>query len=313
MPKRRLAPWRWPGMRAPCAAWSVSAADAPPRRAVGVLRDRPGVSAVAWRPASDALPAGIPLPGSSAGWVAVRGISVRNPCEGTLATPAAGLWWQPPARQAMLPADSRGRGERLPVRLSGWYAAYVPWEGTTPWGRPGRMRLILLGHSPLLHSRSPLAVRRRSSCDRAWGPEKNQNGATTAADAREVAQRRKPGRRRTRCILGWKDTQAGVPDVLPEVGAKKPRQRDRKKDAYKQMRARPSSSPKTRPSSSPLPPAEIRRALAIEDGPNKRFRHRIGSSGQLEEALPRPTFDFGDDWWHQINVLAIDDAVPKGK
>jgi len=24
-------------------------------------------------------------------------------------------------------------------------------------------------------------------------------------------------------------------------------------------------------------------------------------------------FDFGDDWWHQINVLAIDDQVPKGK
>jgi hypothetical protein len=24
-------------------------------------------------------------------------------------------------------------------------------------------------------------------------------------------------------------------------------------------------------------------------------------------------FDFGDDWWHQINVLAVDDKVPKGK
>jgi hypothetical protein len=24
-------------------------------------------------------------------------------------------------------------------------------------------------------------------------------------------------------------------------------------------------------------------------------------------------FDFGDDWWHQINVVAIDDKVPKGK
>jgi hypothetical protein len=24
-------------------------------------------------------------------------------------------------------------------------------------------------------------------------------------------------------------------------------------------------------------------------------------------------FDFGDDWWHQINVLAIDDKLPKGK
>lgn len=24
-------------------------------------------------------------------------------------------------------------------------------------------------------------------------------------------------------------------------------------------------------------------------------------------------FDFGDDWWHQIDVMAIDDAVPAGK
>jgi hypothetical protein len=24
-------------------------------------------------------------------------------------------------------------------------------------------------------------------------------------------------------------------------------------------------------------------------------------------------FDFGDDWWHQINVEAIDDKVPTGK
>lgn len=24
-------------------------------------------------------------------------------------------------------------------------------------------------------------------------------------------------------------------------------------------------------------------------------------------------FDFGDDWWHQINVEAIDEKVPKGK
>ena len=23
-------------------------------------------------------------------------------------------------------------------------------------------------------------------------------------------------------------------------------------------------------------------------------------------------FDFGDNWWHQIDVLAIDDTVPKG-
>jgi len=24
-------------------------------------------------------------------------------------------------------------------------------------------------------------------------------------------------------------------------------------------------------------------------------------------------FDFGDDWWHQINVVATEDAAPRGK
>ena len=24
-------------------------------------------------------------------------------------------------------------------------------------------------------------------------------------------------------------------------------------------------------------------------------------------------FDFGDDWWHQINVLGIDTKIPPGK
>ena len=24
-------------------------------------------------------------------------------------------------------------------------------------------------------------------------------------------------------------------------------------------------------------------------------------------------FDFGDDWWHQINVVAIEDAAPRGR
>ena len=32
-----------------------------------------------------------------------------------------------------------------------------------------------------------------------------------------------------------------------------------------------------------------------------------------QSARRRYWFDFGDDWWHQINVLAIDDKVPKGK
>jgi hypothetical protein len=24
-------------------------------------------------------------------------------------------------------------------------------------------------------------------------------------------------------------------------------------------------------------------------------------------------FDFGDDWWHQVDVRAIDESVPRGK
>ena len=39
----------------------------------------------------------------------------------------------------------------------------------------------------------------------------------------------------------------------------------------------------------------------------------IGSLGlKLDENFAY-WFDFGDDWWHQINVLAIHDEVPKGK
>jgi hypothetical protein len=242
-PKRRFAPLRWP--RIP----SVSAADVPPRRAVGVPRDRPDVSAAAWRPASDGPPFGIPVPGSNAGCIAVPGTFVRSPCTGKPAIPAAGPWRRPPARQATLPA-----GTRLPVRLSRWYAAHVPWEAITPWGRPGRMPFILLGHSPipafLLSACRPATVFLRPCLGPRRKPEPGHHGRR---HAREVAQRRKPGRTRTRCILALKDTKAGTPDIPPEVDAKKPRQRDGKNNAHKAMRARPFLSPKTRPSSSPLP------------------------------------------------------------
>jgi hypothetical protein len=40
---------------------------------------------------------------------------------------------------------------------------------------------------------------------------------------------------------------------------------------------------------------------------------RIGSLGlEVEEAFGY-WFDFGDDWWHQINVEAIEDQMPQGK
>ena len=39
----------------------------------------------------------------------------------------------------------------------------------------------------------------------------------------------------------------------------------------------------------------------------------IGSLGLKAKQAFGYWFDFGDDWWHQINVLGIDDKVPKGK
>ena len=39
----------------------------------------------------------------------------------------------------------------------------------------------------------------------------------------------------------------------------------------------------------------------------------IGSLGLKVDQAFGYWFDFGDDWWHQINVLGIDDKMPKGK
>ena len=42
-------------------------------------------------------------------------------------------------------------------------------------------------------------------------------------------------------------------------------------------------------------------------------RTTIGSLGlRVNEAFGY-WFDFGDDWWHQINVVTIKEKVPKGK
>lgn len=42
-------------------------------------------------------------------------------------------------------------------------------------------------------------------------------------------------------------------------------------------------------------------------------RTAIGSLGlRINEAFGY-WFDFGDDWWHQINVVAIDDEAPQGR
>lgn len=38
----------------------------------------------------------------------------------------------------------------------------------------------------------------------------------------------------------------------------------------------------------------------------------IGSLGLKKDDSFGYWFDFGDDWWHQINVMAIEDTIPKG-
>ncbi len=42
-------------------------------------------------------------------------------------------------------------------------------------------------------------------------------------------------------------------------------------------------------------------------------RTTIGSIGLKEGDIFCYWFDFGDDWWHQINVKAIEDKAPAGK
>ena len=42
-------------------------------------------------------------------------------------------------------------------------------------------------------------------------------------------------------------------------------------------------------------------------------RTAIASLGLKVNDMFRYWFDFGDDWWHQINVVAIDEQVPRGR
>ena len=115
--------------RRPRGCLLAAAAAVPPRHAAGAPQAPPGASAAAWPPASDAPPPGIPALGSSAGSTAGPETSARILCAGKSAIPAAGPWRTHAAFR--------------------WYAGSVPWEVMTPWGRPGRMSLILLGHSPV--------------------------------------------------------------------------------------------------------------------------------------------------------------------
>ena len=42
-------------------------------------------------------------------------------------------------------------------------------------------------------------------------------------------------------------------------------------------------------------------------------RTTIGSLGLKVDQAFGYWFDFGDDWWHQINVIAVEDEAPRGK
>jgi len=117
-------PAMWIHRAAACAA----AGPAPPPRASFVPLAAPAAGVAASSPANAApISRSLDLR-STAGSTAGLDTSTRTPCADTSAIPAADLW------RACLPR---------------WYPAYVPWEVTTPWGRPGRMAFILLGHSPI--------------------------------------------------------------------------------------------------------------------------------------------------------------------
>jgi hypothetical protein len=42
-------------------------------------------------------------------------------------------------------------------------------------------------------------------------------------------------------------------------------------------------------------------------------RTRIGALGLSARSVFFYWFDFGDDWWHRVKVLSIEDALPKGR
>ena len=54
--------------------------------------------------------------------------------------------------------------------------------------------------------------------------------------------------------------------------------------------------------------------LGVDNPPAGRVDEATLDTLDLEEGRSFGYwFDFGDDWWHQINVEAIDDKVPTGK
>jgi len=168
----------------------AAAGYAPPPRVAHAPRTPPDGRVAAASRANDAPIASTRDLGSTTGSTAGHDTAAHTPCEGKSAIPAAGPW----------------PGACLWVGWFRWYLAHVPWEVATPWGRPGRMPFILLGHfTPAVSSvsdcrrggdRLPQVVPLRH---RAKETRKARRDAFRHWDECQ-ATRRKLGRTRTRCI-----------------------------------------------------------------------------------------------------------------
>jgi hypothetical protein len=168
---------------------SVDVAGVPPRRAAGASQHQHAMLAAAWSPASDAPYSDIPALGSSVGCSSEPETAAHSPCRDKFAIPAAAPWHMHRFR---------------------WYPELVPWEVMTPLGPPREDGLILPGHSAL----DPLSL---SACQSTrtrehfpWKPEGEMRRIRQAATTRQaVTPRRKQGRRRSRNVLGRKETREG--------------------------------------------------------------------------------------------------------
>ena len=59
-------------------------------------------------------------------------------------------------------------------------------------------------------------------------------------------------------------------------------------------------------------PMELQDSFDNDRAAGSVTRTTIGSLGLKVDAVLGYWFDFGDDWWHQINVVEISDQIPKG-
>lgn len=62
-----------------------------------------------------------------------------------------------------------------------------------------------------------------------------------------------------------------------------------------------------------LPPMAMSAAFGKDEGEENANHATIGSLGIEINSAFAYWFDFGDDWWHQVNVVALDEVAPAGK